>query len=500
MSAMSKEKLTQRILEIIPGLLTWLVLTSPVWLSLRLPAFVAVLILFFVVYWFYRALKTSILSLVGFRKMQKAVKQDWLAKLEEDFPDEWEKWEHIFIIPTYKERGYIIESTIKALAGLDYPLERVRVILAMEEKDDEDIKQEKRVVVGKYRDTFAGAYITEHPPQPGEVVGPGSNRTWAMQRLLPKLKKEINLNKTIVTTLDADFAVHKKLLAALTHTYLSTDNPEKKTFMGVFLYTNNYWQAPAVMRLIASSIMVSQLAELNENWKYVNFSSHSINLASLVELGFWNTQVVNDDSRLYWEAFYKFEGEYEVIPHWVPVYADAVLDESPLKTYQNQYKQLQRWAYGVENIPMIVRKAIETKEIPLLRRVERVLFAFRSYLIWATIALVTGLGAFLLVLVNPEFARTALGRNLTFYTGVIMTVAILGLINAMYVNEKIVPPRPKDWSSKDRFMSYLQWLLSPLAFMTFGTLPAIDAQTRLMLGKYLPFRVTRKYRKGAEKG
>lgn len=472
----------------------WLVLTSPLWLSLKLPTVVAVLILFFVVYWFYRAVKTGILSLVGFRKMREAINTDWLEELERDYPGKWREMEHLFIIPTYKERGYIIETTLGALARLNYPLKKVRVILAMEERDDEEIKAEKRAVMEKYRDTFAGVYVTEHPPQPGEVVGPGSNRTWAMRHLLSQLKQEIDPAQTLITTLDADFAVHEGFLGALTHTYLATVNREHKTFTGVFLYTNNYWQAPAVMRLIASSIMVSQLAELNENWKYVNFSSHSLNLQSLVELDFWNTEFVNDDSRLYWEAFYHFKGEYEVIPHWMPIYADAVLDETFLSTLKNQYKQLQRWAYGVENLPMIVRKAIETKEIPLARRVERVLFSFRSYLIWASVALVTGLGALTLVVVNPGFAQTALGRNLTFYTGAIMTVAMIGLLNAVYINEKIVPPRPADWSRGKRFLSYVQWLLGPLAFMTFGTFPAIDAQTRLMLGKYLSFRVTKKHR------
>lgn len=486
-----------RFLEMLPGALMWLVLTSPLWLSLKLPRVVAILILFFVIYWFYRAVKTGALSLVGFRKMREAINADWRQQLDQDFPDEWPKIEHLFIIPTYKERGYIIETTFKALANLSYPLKKVRVILATEEKDDEEIKAEKRAVAHKFKDIFADVYITEHPPQPGEVVGPGSNRTWAMKQLLPQLKKEIDSSKTIVTTLDADFAVHEKLLEALTHTYLSTANAEKKTFTGIFLYTNNYWQAPALMRLISSGIMVSQLAELNENWKYVNFSSHSINLQTLVELNYWSTKFVNDDSRLYWEAFYHFKGQYEVVPHWIPIYADAVLDETFLSTLKNQYKQLQRWAYGVENLPMVVRKAIETREIPLSRRVERVLFSFRAHLIWSTVALITGLGALALVMVNPGFAQTALGRNLTFYTGAIMTVAMIGLLNAVYVNEKLVPPRPKDWSRSRRFLSYIQWILGPLAFMTFGTFPAIDAQTRLMLGKYLPFRVTKKHREGA---
>lgn len=64
----------ERILEIIPGSLTWLALTSPIWLSFSLPYAVAYLILIADVYWLLTALRIAVLILLGYRKMEWAKK------------------------------------------------------------------------------------------------------------------------------------------------------------------------------------------------------------------------------------------------------------------------------------------------------------------------------------------------------------------------------------------------------------------------------------------
>lgn len=494
-----KRSVLDRVFEIVPGGLTWLVLTSPIWLALNLPAFMAYFILFLDVYWFYRAIKTTVLSLVGYKKMQKAIATDWIALLDRDYPLIYKGINHVFIIPSWKESGNIIETNLEGIANSDYDLKKIRVILALEERDDLALKEEKRAVAEKYRSVFANVYVTEHPKDlEGEVIGPGSNRTWALKNVLPELVKEIDISNTILTTLDSDFVVHPKLVGALTHTYLSTPNPSKKSFTGVFIYSNNYWQAPAPMRIIASSLTLTQLSELVESWKYINFSSHSINLQTLIDLGFWTIDHVNDDSHLYWKAYFEMKGEYRVVPYWIPISADTVLDQTLYKTFVNQYKQLQRWAYGVEHRPFIYKNVLKRGDISVVARAERLLYVLRSDLIWATVAFITGFGGIVALAVNPAFANTVLGRNLVFYSGAILTIAIVGLIPASYLNHKILPPVPREWSRARRIWGIVQVVLSPIVLMTFGTIPAIDSQTRLMFGKYLTYRVTRKHRVGQE--
>ncbi len=490
-----KRSLLERILEILPGFISWIVITSPVWLTLRLPSFMAALIIFVDVYWFYRAIKTAILGFVGYRRVQKAIQTDWQAKLNQDFPEKWETLEHLFIIPSWKESGDIIESSFAGIAKTEYPLSKIRVVLALEARDDPDLISEKEAVAEKYRSIFANVFVTKHPDNlVGEVIGPGANRTWSLKSLIPLLEKEINVDQTILTTLDADFIIHPKLVSALTYQYLATPDPAEKSFTGIFIYSNNYWQAPAPMRLISSSVALSQLGELVENWKYVNFSSHSLNLRTLVNLGFWTVDHVNDDAHLYWKAYFATDGKYQVIPHWIPIYADTVLDRNLPKTFVNQYKQLQRWAYGVEHRPYIYRNIFTKANIPLISRFERFLFVFRSDIAWATLAFITGFGASIAVLVNRQFSQTVLGSNLVLYSGIILSFATIGMIPAAILNLKLYPPMPSDWSKARKLFGYLQYLLAPLVVMTFGTLPAIDSQSRLMFGKYLSYRVTRKFR------
>ncbi|MFH1030043.1 MAG: hypothetical protein V1770_02170, partial [bacterium] len=59
----------------------------------------------------------------------------------------------------------------------------------------------------------------------------------------------------------------------------------------------------------------------------------------------------------------------------------------------------------------------------------------------------------------------------------------------------LLPPKPKENPWWSYIIMVLQWIAFPLCMIIFGSIPATDAQTRLLLGKYMGFNVTEKGRK-----
>ena len=446
-------------------------------------------------------------SFIGFRKMRQAEATNWLGELEknnlktESYGQEyhWQDLHHLLIIPTFKEPVEILEQNLDAIAKQNYDRSKIIVLVCWEEKEGEAVLgMKEKILQKKFGSSFHKLFFTVHPVNyPGHHPGPGSNRTYALQQVLPELEKMgLDPRQIILTTLDADFVIHPNFLPGLTYKYLITSKAHKRTFTGVFWYYNNFWQAPLPNRLVASGVSFWQLAEMTGSSKYFNFSSHSINLRSLIDMGYWVVDKVNDDGEFYWRAYYHFAGDYKVIPHYISIVGDTVQAENLRASLHEQYLQLKRWAYGVEHIPMIFKQYFKRRDISFWDKTDKVLFLLRSYLTWSTLAIMITFGGWFLQMISPTFASTAVGFNLPYLSSLILTFAVAGMLLLVFVHESLVPPRPAEWGLIKRIASYVQWALVPLIILTYGTFPAIESQTRLMLGKHMWFRVTKKVRTG----
>lgn len=172
------EKRILRLLEILPGFVSWNLILFPYWGILIIPNVVAYFVLFFNIYWFYQSLQIAVTVIISHLRVQASMQFDWMGDIK-SFPD-WKKVRHVIIIPTYKEPLHILERTFQSLADQDLPLKQLIVVLAMEKKEPEADRIPKiNVLRKKFGKLFGQLIFTVHELTPGEVAGKASNERYA---------------------------------------------------------------------------------------------------------------------------------------------------------------------------------------------------------------------------------------------------------------------------------------------------------------------------------
>jgi hypothetical protein len=174
---------------------------------------------------------------------------------------------------------------------------------------------------------------------------------------------------------------------------------------------------------------------------------------------------------------------------------DAVEGKNLREAVINQYKQIRRWAYGIEDLAVVMRSYWRNPKAAFGLKCKRIFDMIYGHYTWATTSpIIAFFGWIPIILGGKVFRQTLLSNNLPIYTGRLMTIALMGLVLTSYLNMLLLPKRPEGVGARKMIMMMLQWLLVPVVTLFLGAIPAIEAQTRLMLGKYLGFWVTPKNR------
>jgi hypothetical protein len=230
--------------------------------------------------------------------------------------------------------------------------------------------------------------------------------------------------------------------------------------------------------------------------RLATFSSHSMNFKTLVEMNFWATKNVSEDSRIFWQSILFYDGKYRVVPLHYPISMDANLAGDIWQTGVNVYKQQRRWGWGAENIPYLLFGFWQNKKIPLKTKLFWAFNHLEGFWSWSTNALIIFmLGWLPLFLGGQKFNVMVLSYNLPQITRAIMTLAMVGLISSAIYGISLLPPRPQKHNNLKYLFLVIQWILLPGTIIIFGSLPGLEAQTRLMFGRYMGFWVTPKERK-----
>ncbi|HUC87455.1 MAG TPA: hypothetical protein VMR75_04055, partial [Candidatus Saccharimonadales bacterium] len=404
---------------------------------------------------------------------------------------------HLAIVATYNESREILEPTVLSMLESTCPASQIMLIIAYEERGGEEIAQTAKDLVAKYGHKFAYAEAVMHPDGiVGEVKGKGGNITYAGRHATAYIESQgIDTERVIVTTFDADNRPDTQYFTYLSYTYAIDPNRIHKSYQPVPMYHNNIWDAPAPMRVIATSGSFWQLMEMMRPHRLRNFSSHAQPLRALIDTDFWSVTSPNEDGHQFWRSYFAFNGDYAVVPLYMPVYQDAVLAETYPKTFVAQYKQLRRWAYGVSDFPYVVRNDIRNKEIPLGSKLIQTWRLFEGHVSWATATLIITFVAWLPLYLNQRFSNQELAHQLPIIASHMQSIALIGLFITISISMISLPPRPTRYSRRRNLIMVVQWVLLPVTGIFFNSITALDAQTRLMLGRYLGFYVTVKSRR-----
>ncbi|OGN03666.1 MAG: hypothetical protein A2831_02095 [Candidatus Yanofskybacteria bacterium RIFCSPHIGHO2_01_FULL_44_17] len=503
-----KDRLIYRFFEILPGSLAWFTLLLIITLSFIWPVAIAIFIILFDVYFFIKTVYLSLHLRIAFGKVRQTMKTNWLDKLHwmptSDYQlstiKSWEDIYHLIILPTYKEGSDVIAGSLEGLINSSCPKNRMIVVVAQEERAGKDFNAEiTKQLLAKYANTFLRIAFVEHPADiAGELAGKGSNIAWAGRYAKKELIDTLGLryDHILVSALDVDTVVFPEYFSRLSYVFLSTPNPLRASYQPVPFFTNNIWEAPAFARVVAFSSTFWHTIKQERMESDTTFSSHSMPLQVLIDVDFWQTNMVSEDSRIFWQCFIRYDGHYQVVPLYYPVSMDANIAHTFWQTMINVYKQQRRWGYGVENVPYFMFGFYKNKAISLRKKIYLISTMLERFWSWATNAIMIFILGWLPVIVGGnEFNKTVLSFNLPFLTRSIMTFAMLGLITSAIMTIFILPPRPPQYGRKKHVWMVLQWIIFPATTILLGSIPGLEAQTRLMFGKYMGFWVTPKTRR-----
>lgn len=486
------ERIVQRILEILPGFTSWNIILFPYWGILVFPVAVAYFILLFDIYWFYQSFIVAVTSSISHLRIEASKHFNW-AKEITSFPD-WKKVHHIIIIPTYKEPLYILQRTIKAVAAQDISLKQIHIVLAMEKKEDEKSREEKFKSLKKEHEKQFGTFTrTVHELVPGEVVGKSSNERHAALQAKKEIieKKKLDIKYVTVTSCDADHSFHPKHFSCLTYKFL--DNPDRyyKIWQPAVMFYQNIWRLPALTRVVNTLSSIWNLSQLPRKDRLVNAQNYSMSFWLIDHVGYWDADIIPEDYHIFFKSFYKTNGRVEVEAIYLPLIADAPEGEGFWNTVKSQYFQYQRWAWGVSDDPYVIKNYFLT-DTPFWSKTFRLISLMREHFLWPVNWFIITLGISVPVFLNPEFSRTVLGYTLPGLSSLILTLALVFLVVMMIIDSKHRPPRPAEFPQWRAFLLPFEYIFMPVVGLILGALPGLDAHTRLMLGKYLEYRVTEK--------
>ncbi len=476
--------------EMMVPLLSWGLILMPLWLSPFHPAVVAYFIIAFDLYFLWKSVLTAYYSTLSYTLIQSAQHIEF-EKLVKSLPES-QDLEHFVIIPNYKEPIYKLEATVQAITESNYPYKKIHLVLAFEKREQEAVEKGEELK-RRFGHFFKDVHFTYHVLTPDEVPGKASNQTYAAKCVYAYCEKHaIEPKKTLITICDADSMLPPNFFSYMSFEFLKdTDRLYHFYWAPVLLY-NNFWQLPFFVRMQATLSSILRLAFLSQKDQLIHISTYSTNLWMLKEVDFWDVDIIPEDWHIYYQAFFKFGEKVKTMPLYTIVNGDAVFSGSMRNTFANRYDQERRWAWGVTDVAYFWKEMFITPHINLSAKFKKLFNLAENHLLWPVSFFILTVSGWIPPLINPVFKRTVMGFLLPQLSGFILTLATSMLILYIYLDIKLRKKLKVETKLINMPLLLVQWYMLPLVSFVLSALPALDAHTRLLIGKKLTYKVTEK--------
>ncbi len=490
------DRFLYRFLETLPAFLSVGTLVIFILLSFIKPALVAYFTIGFSAYWLFKTVFLTIHLRYNFKRLRHNMHVNWGERL---INVRHKEVVHVVVFPFYKEPYEVLHASVEALKHSNFNKKQIAVVLASEERAGQDAQDVARRIENEFSGVFLDIITTVHSADVvGEIAGKGSNIAYATKEATRLIvdTRSLPYEKVLVSAFDSDTVAYPDYFASLTWHFLTVEDPLHASFQPVPLYNNNIWQSPTLSRVLAYSSTFWQMIQQERPERLSTFSSHAIPLSALVEVGYWQRNMVNEDSRIFFNLFMYYNGNYKVVPISYPVSMDANATPTFLGTVKNLYRQHLRWMYGsAENIPYLLFHFIKNPNIALMKKVRMAFVHIEGA--WSLVVqpiILFAVGWLPLLIGGAVFNSTVLSYNLPIVSSWFLTSAMFGLVFLAVYATRLVPGRPKERGLFASIRMVLQWFLVPITMIIFSSIPGIDGQLRLAFKKYLGFWVTPKQR------
>lgn len=479
-----------KLFDVVIPVLTWVIIALPLWLSPFHPAVVAYFIIAFDLYFFYKSTTTVYFAVLSYQAIKKFQKFPFKKKIKDT--DRAKNLRHFIIIPNFKEPLYKLESTIEAIVKNDYPYKKLNLVLAFEKRESSS-KNKAQKLTQKYKEYFENVFSTYHILKEEEEEGKASNQTYAA-RIVDDLvqKKGLRREDVLITICDADSHFAKNYFSYFTLEYLRDKDRIYHFYWAPVLLYNNFWKLPFFVRMQATLSSILRLSFLSQQDKLIQISTYSTNLWLLEKIGFWDVDIIPEDWHIYYQAFFKFGEKVKTVPLYTLVNGDAVYAGGVIKTLVNRYEQEKRWAWGAIDIGYVLKNFFTSKHIKVWPKIRKIVFLAETHLLWPISFFILTISALVPPLVNPVFKRTVLGFLLPKLSSLILTLSTLALLFYIYLDIKLRKKLAQQTQLRNLPLLLVQWYMLPIVSFILSSLPALEAHTRIILGKKLKYKVTEK--------